>query len=159
MHLAFGFMLMLSPALTRMPPAGAPARMEQSAVLSSQTVTVRLSSVDHDRVQGTARLTATPTGGTMIVVQVQHLPPGARVSSRLHAGTCAHLTRLSASFARLPDLTANAQGRATAQGPILFHGQRNEPVGLAVLGDGGHVIVLARGMRLVACGMIPRLTR
>ena len=159
MTLMVGLWLALSLALSTGPSSGASARIGRSAVLSPQTVTVRLSPVDRDQVQGRARLTATRGGGTMIVVQVQHLPPGASVTSRLHAGTCSHLTQLSASFARLPTLTANARGRATAQGHVLFHGQRNEPVGLGVLSDGGHVIVLARGPYLVACGVIPRLTR
>jgi hypothetical protein len=70
----------------------------------------------------------------------------------MHAGTCA---MASASFAALPDLKADATGRATATGSVLFHGME---VALAIMADGEHIIVIQAGEGVVACGVIPRPT-
>jgi hypothetical protein len=70
----------------------------------------------------------------------------------MHANTCA---MPSASFAALPDLKADATGRATATGSVLFHGTEN--VALATMADGEHIIAIQAGGQVVACGTIPRL--
>jgi hypothetical protein len=66
--------------------------------------------------------------------------------SRLHAGTA--LTRLSASFSRLPTLTADAKGRAKATGRLLFHGR--EEVWLSAVADARHSIVIVLRDRVAA---------
>jgi len=60
--------------------------------------------------------------------------------------------RPSASFAALPDLKADATGRARATGSVLYHGTEN--VALATMADGEHIIAIQAG-QFVACGMIP----
>ena len=54
----------------------------------------------------------------------------------MHAGTCA---MPSASFAPLPYLKADATGRTTATGLVLFHATEN--VALATMADGEHIKV------------------
>ena len=70
----------------------------------------------------------------------------------MHANTCA---MPSASFATLPDLKADATGRATATGSVLFHGTEN--IALTTMADGEHIIAIQAG-QVVACGVIPKLT-
>lgn len=60
----------------------------------------------------------------------------------------------SASFAALPDLHADATGRATATGPVLFH---EMDLALTIMVDGQHIIAIRAG-QVVACGVIPKLT-
>jgi LPXTG-motif cell wall-anchored protein len=67
----------------------------------------------------------------------------------MQAGTCA---MPSASFAALPDLTADAGGRATATGSVLFRG--TEAVALATMADGEHILAI-QTEQVVACGVIP----
>jgi hypothetical protein len=52
-------------------------------------------------------------------------------------------------------LEADATGKATATGSILFRGTEN--VALATMTDGEHIIVI-RTEEVVACGVIPQLT-
>ena len=88
-------------------------------------------------------------------LDVSGVPPGARAEARIHYGTCSDLAHLSASSASLPNLRANAKGRARATGRVLTAMQRQN-VRLAVLADGHHVIVIVLpGRGLVACGTIP----
>ena len=61
-------------------------------------------------------------------------------SDTMRANTCA---MPSASFAALPDLKADATGRATATGSVLFHGTEN--VALATMADGEHIIAIRAG--------------
>jgi hypothetical protein len=68
----------------------------------------------------------------------------------MHANTC---TQPSASFAALPKLTADAGGKATATGSILY--RDTEAVALATMADGAHIIAIQTG-QMVACGVIPR---
>ncbi len=70
----------------------------------------------------------------------------------MHAGTC---ELPSASLATLPDLKADAAGRAVATGPVIFRGTEN--VALATMADGEHIIAIQSGGQVVACGVIPRL--
>jgi hypothetical protein len=67
----------------------------------------------------------------------------------MHANTCA---MPSASFAALPELQADASGKATATGSVLFRGTDNVP--LTSMADGGHIIAIQTG-QMVACGVIP----
>jgi hypothetical protein len=67
----------------------------------------------------------------------------------MQAGTCA---TPSASFAALPDLAADAGGRATATGSVLFRG--TEAVALATMADGQHILAI-QTEQVVACGVIP----
>jgi len=120
-------------------------------VTAQQAVTVRLDPVGESGVSGTATLTAAGDG-TDVAIDVTGLALGADARATMHAGTC---TTPSASFAALPDLKADATGRATATGTVLFRG--TEPVALATMADGEHVIAIQAG-QVVACGVIPRLT-
>lgn len=70
----------------------------------------------------------------------------------MHALTC---EMYSASFAALPALEADATGRATATGYVLFH---DMPLALTVMADGEHVIVVHADGQILACGTIPAVT-
>jgi hypothetical protein len=121
-------------------------------VLAQEAVTVRLDPVGKSGVNGTATLTAVGDG-TYVALDIKGLAPGADARTTMHANTCA---MPSASFAALPDLQADATGRATATGSVLFHGMENvELVGMA---DGDHIIAIQAGGQVVACGVIPKLT-
>jgi hypothetical protein len=120
-------------------------------VLAQEAVTVRLDPVGKSGVNGTATLTAVGDG-TYVALDINGLAPGADARTTMHANTCA---MPSASFAALPDLQADATGRATATGSVLFHGTEN--VALATMADGEHIIVIQTG-QVVACGVIPKLT-
>ena len=113
---------------------------------------MRLDPVGESEVNGTATLTAAGDG-THVTLDIEGLAPGADARAAMHANTCA---LPSASFAALPDLKADATGRATATGSVLFHGTEN--VALATMADGEHIIAIQVGEQLVACGVIPRLT-
>lgn len=119
--------------------------------LAQDSVDVSLNPVDNSGVTGTVHLVAAGTG-TEATLDITGLDPNAQATATLHAGTC---DLPGASFAPLPALTADAGGRATATGSILFHG--TEDVALADIADDEHVIVVQAGSRVVACGVIPRL--
>ena len=119
-------------------------------VVAQETVTVRLDPVGESGVSGTATLTAAGDG-TNVVLDITGLAPGADARATMHANTCA---MPSASFAALPDLKADATGRATATGSVLFHGTG---VALATMADGEHIIAIHAGQQVAACGVIPRL--
>ena len=119
--------------------------------LAQEVVTVRLGPVGGSGVSGTAMLTAVGEG-TQVELDIQGLAPGTTARATMQANTCA---MPSASFAALPDLAADAAGRATATGSVLFRG--TEDVALATMADGAHVITIQAG-QTVACGVIPALT-
>jgi hypothetical protein len=119
-------------------------------VLAQQAVTVRLDPVGGSAVSGTATLTAAGDG-TNVALDIEGLAPNAGARATMHAGTCA---LPSASFAGLPNLKADATGRAMATGPVLFHGTEN--IALATMADGEHIITI-QTEQVVACGVIPRL--
>jgi hypothetical protein len=118
--------------------------------LAQESVTVQLEPMGGSGVSGSATLTAAGEG-TNVALDVSGLPPGATARGTLQAGTCA---TPSASFAALPDLTADASGRATATGSVLFRATEN--VALATMADGEHIIAI-HTEQVVACGVIPRL--
>jgi hypothetical protein len=118
--------------------------------MAQEQVTVQLEPVAGSGVSGTAILTAAGDG-TQVALDVEGLAPGATARATMQAGTCA---MPSASFAALPDLTADAAGRATASGAVLFHATEN--VALAVMADGEHIIAIHTD-QVVACGVIPKL--
>jgi hypothetical protein len=118
--------------------------------MAQEQVTVQLAPVAGSGVSGTAILTAAGDG-TQVALDVEGLAPGATARATMQAGTCA---MPSASFAALPDLTADAAGRATASGAVLFHATEN--VALAVMADGEHIIAIHTD-QVVACGVIPKL--
>jgi hypothetical protein len=120
-------------------------------VMAQEAVTAQLDSVGGSGVSGTATLTAAGDA-TDVELDIKGLAPGADARSTMHAGTCA---MPSASFAALPDLKADATGRATATGRVLFHGTEN--VALATMADGEHIIAIQAGGQVVACGTIPML--
>ena len=119
-----------------------------AVVMAQETVTVPLEAVEGSGVSGTAVLTAAGEG-TNVALEVNGLPPGATARATMQAGTCA---TPSASFAALPDLTADAGGRATATGSVLFRGA--EAVALATMADGEHILAI-QTEQVVACGVIP----
>jgi hypothetical protein len=119
-------------------------------LMAQEAVTVQLDPVGESGVSGTATLTAAGDG-TDVALDIQGLAAGADARAAMHANTC---DMPSASFAASPDLKADASGRATATGSVLFHG--TEPVALATIADGEHIIAIQTG-QIVACGVIPRL--
>jgi len=118
--------------------------------LAQAAVTVQLDPVGDSGVGGTATLTAAGAA-TTVVLEIQGLAPGSSARATMHAGTCA---MPSASFAAMPDLTADETGNATATGSVLFRGA--EDVALVTMADGEHIIVI-QSEQVVACGVIPRL--
>jgi len=119
--------------------------------MAQKAITVQLDPVSESGVSGTATLIAAGDG-TNVTLDVQSLAPGADARATMHAGTCA---MPSASFAALPDLKADATGRATTTGSVLFRGTEN--VALATMADGEHIIAVQVG-QVVACGVIPEMT-
>jgi len=119
-------------------------------VMAQETVTVQLDPVAGSGVSGTATLSAAGEG-TDVALDIQGLAPGAAARGTMQAGTCA---MPSASFAALPDLQADATGRATATGSVLFRG--TEGVALETMADGEHIIAIQID-QVVACGVIPEL--
>jgi hypothetical protein len=120
------------------------------SALAEEQVPLNLDAVGGSGVSGSAVIT--PAGqGTNVTLEVQGLPAGAEARALLNAGTCA---QPSASFAALPNLKADSNGKATATGSILFHG--TEPVALATVADGQHIISIQTD-KVVACGVIPHL--
>jgi LPXTG-motif cell wall-anchored protein len=117
--------------------------------LAQETVDVQLDPVDDSGVSGTARLTSAGEG-TEVTLELSGLEPDAEAQASMHAGTC---DMPSASFAALPNLRADAEGRATASGRVLFQGA--EDVALATMADGEHIISVSSGGQVVACGAIP----
>jgi hypothetical protein len=131
------------PALPSQP--GVPTPTEQQAVL------VQIEPVDASGARGTANMSATGTDlGTFVSFQVTGLRPHTPAQVTLHAGSCASP---SASFTALPELSADAEGKAMGTGTVLFRGVENVP--LATLADGEHIIALSQSGRVVACGTIP----
>jgi hypothetical protein len=122
-----------------------------SAALAQAAVDVQLDPVGDSGVSGTARLVAAGEA-TEVTLDVTGLDPDAQAVVTMHAGTC---DLPGASFATLPDLTAGADGRATATGTVLFRG--SEDVTLTAMADGEHIISISVGDQVVACGVIPRL--
>jgi hypothetical protein len=120
-------------------------------VMAQEAVTVELDPVGESGVSGTATLMVAGEG-TNVALDIRGLAPGAEARVTMHANTCA---MPSASFAALPDLKADATGRATAIGSVLFHGTKN--VALAIMADGEHIIAIRAGGQVMACGVIPEL--
>ena len=119
-------------------------------LLAQENVTVQLEAVDGSGVSGTAVLSPVD-GGTTVILDIEGLTPNVAAQSAMHAGTC---DLPSASFSALPALTADAAGKATATGAILFRGAEDIP--LDTMTDGEHVIII-RTEDVVACGVIPQL--
>jgi hypothetical protein len=119
-------------------------------VLAQEKVIVQLESVDGSEISGTATLSVAGEG-TNVVLDIKGLTPAATAQGTIHAGTCA---TPSASFASLPELKADATGKATATGSVRFRG--TEDVALTTMTDGEHIIVI-QSEEDVACGVIPQL--
>ena len=120
-------------------------------VMAQEVVAVRLDPVGESGVSGTATLIAAGDW-TNVEIDIKGLAPGADARAAMQANTCA---MPSASFAALPNLKADATGRAKATGSVLFHGTEN--VALATMADGEHIITIQVGGRVIACGVIPKL--
>ena len=118
--------------------------------MAQAAVTVQLDPMGGSGVSGTATLTAAGEG-TNVTLDVKGLAPNTEARATMNANTCA---APSASFAALPALKADATGRATASGSVLFRG--TEAVALETMTDGEHVINIQAG-QVVACGVIPKL--
>jgi hypothetical protein len=116
----------------------------------AETVVVQLDPVGGSGVSGTATLSAAGEG-TNVVLDIGGMAPGTAARGTMQAGTC---DMPSASFAALPDLEANATGRATATGSVLFRG--TDDVALETMADGEHIIAIQTD-QVVACGVIPKL--
>ncbi len=121
-----------------------------ATTLAEEQVGLNLDAVGGSGVSGGAVLT--PAGdGTNVTLEIQGLPAGAEARAVMTAGTCA---QPGASFATLPNLKADTNGKAKASGSILFHG--TDPVSLATVADGQHMISIQPD-KVVACGVIPHL--
>lgn len=122
------------------------------------SVTAQLDPVGDAGVSGTATLTTAGDiahapnldDATQVVLDIGGLQPGATVEASLHAGSC---DVPGASAAALPGLTADAMGRATATGMVLFRGTEN--VAFSTITDGDHIIRITSGGSEAACGSIP----
>ncbi len=143
--------------LTRLPMLGISlaalaitALLLPSMGMAQAAVTVQLDPMGGSGVSGTATLTAAGEG-TNAALDVKGLAPNTDARATMNANTCA---QPSASFAALPALKADATGRATATGSVLFRG--TEAVALETMADGEHVINIQAG-QVVACGVIPKL--
>lgn len=96
--------------------------------------------------------TVTQNGiGTAVTVQLAGLQPGSTARVLLRTG---RYPRLSASFAKAVNVTADARGRARASSAIRY---RNEPVAFQIVTDGYHVLTVVAGGRIVAIAEIPGL--
>jgi len=115
---------------------------------AQESVTVKLASRGGSSVTGTAVLTADGEA-TSVTLEVSGLPANATARATMNAGTC---DEPSASFASLPDLVADASGKASATGKVLFRGA--EDVALATMADGEHTLSVVVD-QVVACGVIP----
>ncbi len=129
----------------------AAAGMASAALAAAPTETIRLHSQPGSTVAGSATVGASGAG-TLVILDVHGLPPSSGVRALLHAGTCTHF---GASFAAIVIATANAEGAVHTRGHVLFHGL---PVDDSTIADGGHVITVVSGSRVVACGVIPGMS-
>ena len=118
---------------------------------AQESVETELSEQNDSGVRGTANFTFSLLD-TRALVKLNGLDPGATARITVHAGDC---SRQSASFVALPDVTADADGNATAEGLLLFQGK--EAVELDTIADGAHSISVAQGDRTVACGEVMQL--
>lgn len=120
-------------------------------ILAQETVTVRLDPVGESGVSGTATLTAAGDE-THVALDISGLVPGTDARATMNANTCA---MPSASFAALPDLKADASGRAVATGSVLFH---RMDAALTTMADSEHIIAIKQIEQVVACGVITKPT-
>lgn len=119
--------------------------------MAESTFTVPFSPLGNSGVEGWAVLTAAGEG-TDASLDITGLSAGAVATVTLRAGTCA---APGASFATLPDLAADASGRATASGQVLFRG--TESVALSAIADGEHIMFVSQSGQQVACAWIPEV--
>jgi hypothetical protein len=90
--------------------------------------------------------------GTRVAFKLRGLSANATVRAVFQAGTCA---RPSASFAAAGAAVADAKGLASWTGTIRFH---SAPVSWKTAADGGHLIAVVVGAKVVACGVIPGMS-
>ena len=126
------------------------ASPEASAGDAQQTIAFSIDPVAASGVTGSGSLTAAD-GSTIVTLEVAGLIPNASARATLHGGTCAEP---SASFTELPALRTDAQGRATAMGPVQFRG---EDLPIETLADGERIVVISVDDQTAACGAIPHL--
>ena len=127
--------------------------MSATQTALAQAVTVHLAPVAGSGASGAATLVAEGEA-TRASLDVGGLTPGVRYLSQVHAGSC---DQPSASFTNLPELEADAKGRASASGYVRFRG--TEDIALTDLTDGDHVIIIGLPGEPLACGSIPALQR
>ncbi len=120
-----------------------------TSAVAQAAITVQLEPVAGGNVSGTAVLAA-EGDATRVTLNVAGLAPGTSATASLQAGT---RETPGASAAALPALTADANGRASANGRVLFRGTEN--VALAAIADGAHTITVAAPSGATACGVIP----
>jgi len=122
-----------------------------SVVMAQEAVIVQLDPVGESGVSGTATLIAAGEG-TSVTLDIEGLTPGMEARATMHANTC---EMPSVSFSAMPNLKADAAGKATTTGSVLFH---NMDLALDIMADGEHVITIHADGEALACGVIPRLT-
>jgi hypothetical protein len=127
------------------------ASVATPAFAAAPTETIRLHARPGSTVTGSATVGASGRG-TLVLLDLHGLAPAGGVRALLHAGTCAHS---GAGFAAIVTATANAQGAVRTRGHVLFH---RLPVDYGTIADGGHVITIVSGSRVVACGVIPGMS-
>lgn len=101
---------------------------------ADRTVVASLEGVAGSHMSGTATFQANGDA-TDVSLELAGLRPNTGYRAHVHAGTCA---TASAGFADVPPFAADAVGRATARGEVLFRGR--EHVALATIADGGHIL-------------------
>ena len=129
----------------------AAAGMASAALAAAPTETIPLHARPGSTVAGSTTVGAGPAG-TLVLLDLHGLAPRSGVRALLHAGTCAHF---GASFAATVTATANPKGAVHTRGHVLFHGLS---VDYSTIADGGHVITVVSGSRVVACGVVPGMS-
>jgi hypothetical protein len=122
-----------------------------AAFAAAPTETIRLHARPGSTVRGSATEGAS-SAGKLVLLDLHGLAPVSGARALLHAGTCRHF---GASFAAIVTAKANAKGSVRTRGHLLFHGL---PVDYGSIADGGHVITVVSGSRVVACGVIPGMS-
>ncbi len=136
------------------------AALPSSAAAANSQAETPLQAVQGSGVQGTVTVTAKRHGPSLLALDVQGLPPGAKYTARLHGGTCA---LPSASAGVLGSLVPgdDGQARLLSQQVQFSAAGAAMPLSLDLLADGGHVVMLvdaASGPPL-ACAAIPAFAR
>jgi len=116
------------------------------------STTIQLEPTADAAVRGVVTLVALPDGETSFELQLSGLVPGRAYGIQLQVGTPA---LPSASVTQVATVTADAAGRASADGLVRFRG--TEPIALLEIADSHHILTVVGAGQTVAVGIIPAL--